>query len=551
MSIIYDFDWYSRQNLKIRTKVNGVTSFKLRKYQLRYLDHLKNDFPSGIIRSIVVKPRQSGFSTLIAGINVHKMCTNYNEVGILLADKYSRTGDVHGIYSLMVNNLPLQVKPMVDKINGDEIMFDNPNKEERIKKPGLISGIKSETANDPWAGRAGTRRFAHMTEFAFYNYATEVDEGIQNSIPLAKGTRIFKESTSNGMAGSGEAFYVQYKAAAAGESIYKHFFVNWAEIDDYQMEAPRGFILNSEEIDIMKRFPDVTLENMVWRRMKLSEYSQSSESPFSPQERFKADFPLSAEESFLSTGRPVFDADRIRDAIEDKRRNPVNPIKISIEQRFLKMFPELLTIFSTPAKGKKYFIGADVSLGLDIGDASSAVILDDDLRQVASFHGKIDPDLFGKCLVELARVYNGALIVPEVNAMGHTTLNAIKEMGYLKVYMRSIQDEIEESKETSKMGWVTTSKSKQKMLNKLITAYRDDDIKILDIKLLMDMASVVRENNGDVTLNSKDRTVACCLALMGADQGYEPARVFIPGKQQKIHFEAMDKSREMVLKKKI
>ncbi len=316
MSIIYNFEQYAQAFLKIKTKIDGIIPFRLRKYQLRYLQHLKDDFPSGIIRSISLKPRQAGWSTLIAGINTHAMCTKYDEMGIMLADQHSRTQEVHGIYSLMTNNLPNHLTPMIEKHNSDEIIFDNPNRDKRIFKPGLGSGIKSATANDPFAGRAGTRKFAHISEMAFYSYATELDEGIQNSIPLATGTRIFKESTGNGMAGKGESFYIQFMAAQAGESIYKSFFVSWAEIDDYQWPVPRGFILTRQEIEIVKRYPHVTNENLVWRRAKLSEYSKSADSPFSPEERFCADFPLSPEEAFLSTGRPVFDANKTKEMIE-------------------------------------------------------------------------------------------------------------------------------------------------------------------------------------------------------------------------------------------
>jgi len=235
--------------------------------------------------------------------------------------------------------------------------------------------------------------------------------------------------------------------------------------------------------------------------------------------------------------------------INSLRNNPPKIIKPTIVQPNLKMFSELLTVFETPQAGKKYFIGADVAEGLEMGDSSSAMIIDDDFKQVAYFHGKIDPDLYGKCLVELARIYNGAVLVPEVNNMGHTTLNAIKQMGYLKLYVRSVQDEIEANKETAKLGWVTSSKSKQKMLNELIRAFRDGDITILDLNLLREISTVVRENDGDVILNGKDRTVAACLAIMGTTQSYEPATVLDPNKKERVIFERMDKGRELIARK--
>jgi hypothetical protein len=545
----FNFIDYAPVALKIKTKLRGLQLFTLRKYQLRYIQHLKDDFPDGIIRSISLKPRQAGWSTLIAGINMHAMGTRFNERGIMLADKFSRTSDVHGIYTTFVDNLPRPLLPMISANNSEEINFDNPNKDRRIQHPGLGSSIKSETAQDPNAGRSGTRMFAHLTEYAFYPYAASVDEGVQNSVPLGRGTRIFKESTANGMGGDGASFYEQYMAAERGDYIYKPFFVAWYEIDDYALPIPLGFRLNKEEIELVTRCPEITDANLVWRRMKISEYANDSKTSLSPQERFKQDFPSYPEEAFLSTGRPVFDTEKIKKQIEALRRDPAPVVKIKAIQKHLRMFEDLLTVYFVPEKGRKYFIGADVAEGLEIGDSSSAKIIDDDHREVAKFHGKIDADLYGRVLVELAKIYNLSLLVPEKNNMGHTTLNAIKDEGYLKVYMTVVEDELEKSKETVKLGWVTTVKSKQKMLNKFIQSFRDDEIKIMDIDLLREMMTVVREPNGDVVLNGKDRVVAACLALMGTTQNYEPAKVHDPNKKEKLLFETKDLSRERIMKR--
>lgn len=545
---LHNFEQYSRAALKINTKVHGLRPFVLRKYQLRYLQHLKEDFPDRIIRSVSLKPRQAGWSTLIAGINTHKMATQFNERGIMLADKFARTNEVHGIYSTFVNNIPLPIRPMIDKNNGDEILFDNPNKDQRTVKQGLGSGFKSETAQDPNAGRSGTRKWAHLTEHAFYPHALEIDEGVQNSIPLAPGTRIFKESTANGMAGDGEAFYVLWEAAQRRETIYKPFFVAWYEIDDYQLQVPPGFILNATEADLVRRCPQITHANLSWRRLKISEYSKTSDSALTPEERFKQDFPSYPEEAFLSTGRPVFDMDKLKNLINEYRSDPPQVRAVKFTKPYLSMYPKFLTVLEIPKDGSRYFIGADVAEGIEGGDASHAKILDQNLNEVAFFHGHLDPDHFGKVLVELAKIYRNALIVPEMNNMGHTTLQAIKEEDYLRVYMREVTDEIEDHKETSKMGWRTTSATKQKMLNGLIAAFRDDEINIRDVDTLREMLRVTRGDTGDVELNGKDRVVATCLALIGATQVYEPAKVFDPYKKHKVIFETKDLFREKMLK---
>lgn len=550
MKEILDFEWYAPRILKIMTKVNGLQPLKLRKSQRRFLKHLREDFPDGIIRSISLKPRQAGWSTLIAGINVHKMATCFHEKGIMLADKFGRTREVHGIYSNYVNNIPHELRPMVAKNNNEEILFDNPDTLERVKKPGLGSGFRSETAQDPNAGRSGTRKWGHLTEYAFYPYAESVDEGIQNSIPLARGTRIFKESTAWGMSGVGAAFYNQWQAAVAGDSIYKPFFVAWYEIDDYALPVPPGFILTKAEVDLVQRCPEITNENLMWRRLKLKEYSAGSESIFTPEERFCQDFPSFPEEAFLSTGRPVFDLDKIKAHIHRLHTEKPPQVKVQLTKTYLRMYPQFLTVYKPPVKDRKYVIGADVAEGLETGDYSSALILDaETLEEVAVFHGHLDPDHFGHVLMDLAEIYNRALIVPEINNMGHTTLQAIKSRGYLKVYMRAVYDQLESSKETLQMGWRTTRSNKQTMLSRLVAKYRDDETIINSVETLKEMMNLNRESDGDVELNGKDRVVAYCLALMGLDQIYEAASVTVPGQKKKVIYETKDISREKIVGK--
>jgi hypothetical protein len=551
MSNILDIEWYCPNVLKIKTKIHGIQPLKLRKYQVRYLHWKRTAFSDGIIRGIVLKPRQAGFTTLEAADNTHKIATRFNERALAMADKFGRTMELQGIYSHYVNNIPNALRPMIAKNNHEEILFDNPTKEERHIKPGLASGIKFETGQDKNAGRAGTRTIVHLSEHAFFPYALDVDEGVQNSVPLAKGTSIIKESTANGMAGDGEAYYVLWEAALSGNSIYKGFFVAWYEIDDYQLPVPSGFILTKTEIDLISRCPEITHANLAWRRLKISEYSKTSDSFLSPEERFKQDFPSYPEEAFLSTGRPVFDQEKLKRHINFLRQNPPKPITVNFTREYLSMYPNLLTVFKVPEKGRKYVIGADVAEGVEGGDASSArVYLADTMEEVAFFHGLLDPDHFGNVLVDLALVYHEALIVPEINNMGHTTLEAIKKRGYLKVYMRTVKDEIDQAKFTLKMGWRTTAANKQSLLNGFIARYRDSEIRIMDVAVLMEMLRLTRGDNGQVELNGKDRVVATCLAIIGLDQLFEEGSVYDPNKKPKVHFESKDLSRELVLAKR-
>lgn len=543
---IFDFNFYAKNFLKIKTKTDGIKPFELMPYQDAYIKHLKNDFKDGIIRSIVVKGRQAGFSTLIAGYNTHRACTEKDFKTIMLADKSGRTDEVFSIYRTFIYNLPSIIRPMMSVDNEREIVFDNPDQLKRNNNPGLGSSIQGETANDKAAGRAGTRKSAHMTEVAFMRYGAEVHESVANSIPLHKGTYIVQESTCNGVSGDGEYFYNLWNAAVRGDTIYKPYFVPWFSIQNYQMKIPMGFIATKTEKDLMLRCPEITEANLVWRRYKILEYS-GVRSVFTPEERFCADFPSYPEEGFLSTGRPVFDQNKLKIHIQKLDSEKSALPKIRFTKEILSQFASDLTIYEPPKPGVKYVIGADVALGLADGDFSTAYIMTNDLKQVGKFKSHIDPDIFGKLLVELAKIYNNALLVPEINNMGISTLSSIKNEGYLRIYQREVFEELTD-RDTEKLGWITTVKSKQQMLSNLIGLYRDNEVLIKDIDLLREMLALTREDDGNVNLNGKDMTVAACLACMGANQIYEAARVIDPHKKIKLQLETKDLWRDSLKK---
>ncbi|MBF31893.1 MAG: hypothetical protein CL529_12050 [Aequorivita sp.] len=507
---LQDYYYYSQNFQKINTKLDGLQNFRLREYQKNFFDFLLNI--EGPKRAIVLKPRQAGFSTICASYFTHQMCTQENYKCIALADKKGRTAEIAGMYKTFIDTLPEELKPMIALKNTEQVLLNNPNE---LGPKGLGSSIKFETGQDPNAGRSGTRKGAHISEVAFIRYMNEIDEGVANSIPLHESTTIIKESTANGRAGIGKAFYDLWQASKRGDSIYKPFFVGWYEIDDYQIKPPSDFKATKYEKEILKRFPVITEANLMWRRLKLSEYLGDDEALIlTPAERFKQDFPLDDEEAFLNTGAPVFDPEILNKLHNKLSSNRIADIKdrLNIDSFLLKNHWDKLKIFTPPRANMQYFIGADIAEGLASGDASTFCVIDHEFNQVASFYGRIDPDIFGHVLIEIGELYNNATLAPEKNNMGHTTVTTIKNEGYPSLYREVIEDKV--TKETKeRIGWVTSKSSKMVMLNNATKALREGMGRILDIKLVEEMGLVAREENGTVVLNSMDRTVAYCIAI--------------------------------------
>lgn len=488
------------------------------------------------VRIIVLKPRQAGFSTLIGSFFSWLMFTHDHINGIAMADKSARTNAIADIYTTFLDNLPAEITPMISSNNSERLELNNPKKEDRKNNPGLSSGLVYETANDPNAGRSTSRQFAHLSEFAFYKYASQIDEGVQNSIPLAGGTCIIKESTANGRAGDGKQFYDLWQSAKKGESLYEPYFVAWYEVDDYTMPVPLDFELTKQEEKLLRGYPLITKGNLVWRRNKISEYFNDKDSLLGPEERFKQDFPSNDEEAFLHTGSPVFDQEKLKvenmRLTKNKTNNLINVIKKT--DYMLNSYKDNMLIITPPRSNQRYYVGADVSEGLAEGDFSSAFVMDENYNQVAAWHGKIDPDLFGHLLIDIGRFYNNALLIPEANNMGHTTVVTIRNEHYPNIYKIQYEDKITKEKSV-RYGWLTTAKSKQDMLNEFISVFRDGIISIKDLSLIEEMAQVTRKENGNVDLNGKDRVVAACLAVIGRRQNKPPRKDPMAKKSREIY----------------
>ena len=93
-----------------------------------------------------------------------------------------------------------------------------------------------------------------------------------------------------------------------------------------------------------------------------------------------------------------------------------------------------LWVWENPLAAHKYVISADVSRG-DAKDYSTCHVIDvTTCEVVAEYKGKIPPDRFGEMLDALGRQYNDALLAPENNTFGYTTVMKLKELNYPNIY---------------------------------------------------------------------------------------------------------------------
>src|SRR5690606_36457566 len=181
---------------------------------------------------------------------------------------------------------------------------------------------------------------------------------------------------------------------------------------------------------------------------------------------------------FLTSGVNVFDLMDIK-AIEDEL-----DMWISIHNNpELKVFKGgTLIQYKHPKPNEQYFIGSDVSTGRS-RDYSAFSIMDRNGEEYASYKGKIHPSQLGDLLMEWGNKFNKALIAPEGNDIGLTTVSKIDDAGYPHLYYsRSLVKKKRKKKAEEKEipGWYTTKQNRPVIISELEEDIRKDTIIIKD-----------------------------------------------------------------------
>lgn len=173
------------------------------------------------------------------------------------------------------------------------------------------------TAGRKAAGRSYTYHHMHCSEIPMWEEADEVLGAAIQAVPAQPGTSIFYESTARGARGT---FYDDWCKAERGENEFIPFFAPWFWDPEYTLEFQGGDAANAfgrSLSPLERRLQDqhkLTLEQLHWRRFKIRNDLQGSEA------KFRQEYPSTPKEAFLTTGTPVFDADKIAELEANEAR---------------------------------------------------------------------------------------------------------------------------------------------------------------------------------------------------------------------------------------
>lgn len=468
-----DFRFYAKHALKVRTKSGDITPFVLNKAQGLLLEAIDNQLATdGKVRIIILKARQMGLSTVVGGWLYHQTSQRKAQKTIVVTHLAESTKSLFDMTKRYHDNCPEILRPHTKYSSRKELSFDI-----------LDSAYAVATAGGDGVARGETITQAHLSELAFWPPATRKENlnAILQAIPNTKGSAIFVESTANGVTGP---FYELWRGAVEGTNGFLPVFLPWNIQDEYREPVPPNFKRTPEEEELVEKH-GLDDEQLMFRRKKIAATGR---------ELFMQEYPLTAEEAFITSGRPIFHLEKLQKQLE-KAPDPIDRLALEQDEWLSNPRGELL-IYKQHDPGETYYIGADISMGVRGGDWSVAQVLDSKKRQVAVFRAHVHPDYFATVLYHLGMYFNVAKIVPENNNHGILTCTRLgKDLAYPNVYMTTDVDKLTE-KETMKIGFSTNVKTKPLIIDQLRAALREDEIELNDKITIRELMTYVATETG-------------------------------------------------------
>ena len=430
--------------------------------------------------SVTLKARQIGWSTLV-GFFVWWLAYFEPETKILILSKGEREAtELLDKVTFGLDRLPkwLQSRgPQVTQRTMSKVRFSNGSE---------IQSLPS--GNNPARGFTG--RAVICDEFGFLENSEQAWASIEPVTDV--GGQLIVLSTANGV---GNKFHDLWVRAQASGSVFTPMFFGWQAVPerDDDWYAQKAFDL--------------------------------------PEWQLHQEYPGSPHEAFIKSGRMVFQSDVL--ALYEKGVAPPDWVgnlegpgaELPNTFDWVGNKQGFVHVWERPKDRTTYVVGADVAEGLGHGDFSSAhVIKVSSGEVVATWHGHISAELFALELYRLGTWYNSALIFPEVNNHGLTTVTELRRLGYQHVWRRRQVNSM-----TNKMGveygWKTTRVTKPLLIDDLSKFLRDhkDELPVKCTHTVGELLTFVRNERGLMGGSPHDdRVISLALAVQALGYAHQP-----------------------------
>lgn len=268
--------------LKIRLEEGGLAPFSFNKTQYDLDKRLNHQLLNkGKVRAIILKPRREGMSTYIGARFFHKTIFGYGLQTYILTHKQDATDTLFKMVKLFNDKLPAWIKPTTAEDSAKSLSF-----------PVNLGGYELGTAGGQGVGRSALAHLFHASEVAYWRNADEVAGSAFDIVGDKPGTEIILEST-----GAPATYFEEvWNKAVDKKSDFEPIFYPWYTSERNVADC-EGLIPTAEEKELMSIYSGMTLENIAFRRKKLSTHSEA---------KFRREYPAVPADAFMQDSAEAF-----------------------------------------------------------------------------------------------------------------------------------------------------------------------------------------------------------------------------------------------------
>jgi hypothetical protein len=360
--------YFVEKYVKIVAVDKGLVPFEMYDFQKDLIAKLhQNRFVIGKL------PRQVGKTTTVGAYLLHYVLFNQNMNVAILANKQSTAIEILGRIKMAYEYLPKWLQQGVIEWNKGSIVLENGSR--------VLAAATSSSAI-----RGGSFNCILLDEFAHIptQIAEEFFTSVYPTITSGQSTKMFIISTPNGL----NMFYYYWKGAINNQNGYVAFEVHWSQVPKY---------------------PGGPLRDEQWKKEMIS---KTSEKQF--EQEFECDF--------LGSSNTLISADKLHTLVYSK---PLIRTKdgISVYQEPVRKDPDKDNSYD-----HIYFITADVAEGQG-KDYTALTVIDVTkfpYKVVATYRNNtVSPLLFASVVKTIARKYNNAYVLIEINSIGFEVANVL------------------------------------------------------------------------------------------------------------------------------
>ena len=509
-------------------RVNREVTFKLFPRQ----KDLLSDFQQ-YVRSIVLKPRQSGITTCAAA---------YIACQIALASKESpETVLIVGRDEALSINLLEKIEAFLLQIPrwfwGNEFYSPDPKsdvnkkdifKTHNKKRLELKNGCKVYAKS---SGKNAARGISSVS-WLIFDEAAFIENGkdvyAQAVATTSTGGKTIMISTPCGM---DELYYETYHGAMTGKNDFHVTELRWYMDPRYnqflkwqKFDKDTGSLISEVEDEILNKKGDIKYDPERWLALERDGYKPTSPWYIGMCNAFNNDPIKIAQEldvSFVGSSDNVVDGQYIemQKTLNNREPNP-NLRDVSLHETW---------VWKAPIEGHHYIMSIDNSKG-DADDATALEIIDIDgidddgmpcIEQVLEYNGKIFGDDLGDIAYNYGIMYNNAFcVVEDIGGYGSATILRLMALGYPNMYYDdadlktyTIVNRTVSGNKGDRMPGYKNGNNRFQMLNNFANLVRTNQFKIRSSRVCAELQTWIWKNGRQDHMDGKHDDTITCLAM--------------------------------------